>query len=370
MVRQHKHAFVVALISLALLSLQPSTIRAIDDEWFDLSIIATNCEQMPTDFPFQGGGCVPATGAVIVVTSLHGSLVGTCITDVEAPGSVVSSCTVPVRYGDQVLVTEDPATIQSEFTPTNNPQTFEAPILPPDGPFGGPVFINLPATGASEQPFEQLPSDASEVALVGETEWWIVPRAPGWGNTDEGDLYFGATVTNPTSVTVEIGVSWRAFEADGTPFPGCQMPGGDGPGVTTTLATGETAFLRCSRTRVPNTLAGLQVTSQLWVGEAIQSAPATVEVVELELVPLPDLSSPMETTYNVSALTQVKSGANTDVKLLFRFYDSAGVQVGTCESDRLVVELEIAQRTHCTFPLMLDTHGPQPVSVRAEQAPN
>lgn len=51
-----------------------------DDATAELSVVATNCERMPIAFPFEGGGCSPASGAVIVVTDSAGSLIGTCIT--------------------------------------------------------------------------------------------------------------------------------------------------------------------------------------------------------------------------------------------------------------------------------------------------
>lgn len=51
-----------------------------EDATAELSIVATNCERMPIAFPFEGGGCSPASDAVIVVTDSAGSLIGTCIT--------------------------------------------------------------------------------------------------------------------------------------------------------------------------------------------------------------------------------------------------------------------------------------------------
>lgn len=369
MSRLSRHAFVALLLSFIIIASQAVQANATQYEQFNLDIVTTNCLQMPTSFPFQGGDCVPATGAVIVVTSTDGSLIGTCIAEMGAPDSVIAGCSVSVPFGTEVVVTEDPATITTGFAPTNNPQTFEVPASPPDGSFGGPVFINLPASGFSPV-LDETRTDTSDVALVGKPDWWIVPRAPGWGNTDDGTLYFGALVSNPTERIVKVGVSWRAYEADGTPFSGCQLPGGDGPGVTTTIAPGETAYLRCFRILVPNALQGLQVTSQLWIEDSFQTRPADFEIIESSLEILTDLSSPMDTTYDVNVLVSVPAESDVETTLIFRFYTADGIQVGTCESGRLVIEPDVNQRINCAFPLLLDSQGLQPTTVRAEPAPS
>lgn len=147
------------------------------------------------------------------------------------------------------------------------------------------------------------------------------------------------------------------------------MPGGDGPGVQTTIAPGETAILSCTRTIVPRTLEGLQITARLWNVEPLQSPPAGFEVVESDFAPVQDQSSPMETVYEASALIQATTNRDTDVALLFRFYDEQGVQVGTCESNPTTIEPEVEQRVGCSFPFILDTVSPQPVSVRVEPLP-
>lgn len=224
-------------------------------------------------------------------------------------------------------------------------------------------WYNVPVTATADE------SRAAVVGLVGEPRWWIVPFAPGYGNIEDGDLYFGTLVKNPTSATVAVGVSFRAYEADGTPFYGCQMPGGDGPGVQTTIAPGETALLSCNRTIVPRTLEGLQVTARLWDGRPLQSLPARFKVVESDFAPVQDQSSPMETVYEASALIHATTNRDTDVALLFQFYDEQRVQVGTCESNPTTVEPEVELRVGCSFPFILDTVSPQPVSVRVEPLP-
>jgi hypothetical protein len=221
-------------------------------------------------------------------------------------------------------------------------------------------WYNVPVSSIADE------SEGAEVGVVGEPSWWIVPFASGYGNTDEGQLYFGALVENPTNATIYVGASFRAYEADGTPFPGCHMPSSEGPGVSTTIAPGETALLTCSRTIVPRTLDGLQVTARLWDIQPVAIPPLDIAVTEADFAPLPEQSTPMETTYNASALVHAAGNQDTDARLLFRFYDEQGVQVGTCESDAVTIEPEVEQRVGCSFPLRLDTVSPQPVDVRVE----
>lgn len=213
-------------------------------------------------------------------------------------------------------------------------------------------------------------AQADEVQFTGEPSWWVVPRAPGYGNTDEGNLYFGVLVQNPTSSTVSVGVSFRAYAADGTPFPGCQASGGEGPGVTTTLAPFETALLSCSRTIVPRTLEGLQVTARLWDVTPLRMASMhELEVIEYGLVSLPEESTPMEAVYDAYALVRAVGQHDVDVAVRFRFYDLQGVQIGTCESNLVSIEPEVAQRLTCGMQLIVDTGSPPPVQVRVERLP-
>lgn len=209
----------------------------------------------------------------------------------------------------------------------------------------------------------------SGVQMEEQPSWWVVPFAPGYGNTNEGHLYFGVHVENPTNATVNVGVSYRAYQADGTPFPGCTAPFGDGAGVSTTIAPGETAFLTCTRTVSPRTLSGLQVTARLWDIQPLPSSPESFNVANAQFATIPEQSTPMETTYTASALVRPVGNQDATVAVLFRFYDGRGVQVGTCDSNYVTIEPEVAQRVDCSFPLTLDTTSPQPVRVRVEPLP-
>lgn len=110
---------------------------------FNLPVVATNCQRMPTGFPFQGGDCVPANHVSITVTTTTGDLLGSCIPSSDA-AEIVASCSIPVPFGMAVIVTEDLNTVPPGYAPTMNPQPFDVPVSPPQGEFGGPVFLNLP----------------------------------------------------------------------------------------------------------------------------------------------------------------------------------------------------------------------------------
>lgn len=126
------------------------------DNGFSLPIVAANCQRLPTTFPFEGGDCVPAEGAVIVVTTENGELIGTCTaTAEEGSEAKVATCSVNVPFGSTVIVTEDVTVISPEFAPETNAQRWPIPDGPPEGAFGGPVFINLPVANSGAPSDEQ-----------------------------------------------------------------------------------------------------------------------------------------------------------------------------------------------------------------------
>lgn len=110
---------------------------------FNLPVVAANCKRMPTGFSFQGGDCVPANHVSITVTTTTGELLASCIPSPDT-AEIVAGCSIPVPFGMAVIVTEDLNTVPPGYTPTINPQPFDVPVSPPQGEFGGPVFINLP----------------------------------------------------------------------------------------------------------------------------------------------------------------------------------------------------------------------------------
>lgn len=252
----------------------------------------------------------------------------------------------------------------SRYTPFGVTET-ETPLIPPT------TALESSESGSiTVEPVEAESQADSSVYLANEPQWWTVPFAEGYGNTDEGYLYFGVLVTNATDTPIEVGVSFRAYEADGAEFPGCVMPiTGDGPGVTVNIAPSETAWVTCQRTIAPRTLEGLQITARLWDTIPLQSPSEAFDVVETGVAADPDRSDPMTTTYDAFALVRALGTTDTEVSLLFRFYDDQGIQVGYCQAYTIIVEPEVAQRATCSFPLLLDTASPQPARVEAEALP-
>lgn len=293
---------------------------------FDLSVIVVTCEREPTGYPFEGGDCIPSDHVSIVVTSTNGEPLGTCITS-TANGDVVAGCTISVPAGMTVTVTEDLDTVRPGYAPTLNPQSFEVPVFPPDGVFGGPVFLNLPTENTSTADADTMSRD---VELVGEAQSWIVPFEPGWGDTASGRLMLGTQVKNTANVPVLIEVIFSATTADGAPI---QCSGLAGPNIWETIAPHEAAFLTCTGPVVPNTLEDVRVLAQLWNADPFSTRPAAFTVSETTFAPSPALSSPMETVYEASTLISSNRPYNVDATLLFRFYDADGMQVGTCPTD-------------------------------------
>lgn len=221
-------------------------------------------------------------------------------------------------------------------------------------------WYNVPQTPTAEE------SESAVVGLVGEPLWWIVPFAPGWGNPEKARVYLGALVENPTITTVEVGVNFRAYEADGSPFPEFYALGSELPDASVSIAPNETAMIRLSLTNGPATLTGLQVTARLVDVTPLADSDASIDVLEVGFDSVEELSSPMETTYSPFAVVQSTGPGDVEGGFLFRFYDDQGIQVGTCESYTVAVEPDIGQRVECSTPLFLDTGSQEPVSVSVE----
>lgn len=329
---------------------------------FDLAIVAANCKRMPTGFPFQGGDCVPANHVSITVTTATGELLGSCIPPLTDTAEIIASCSIPVPFGMAVIVTEDLDTVPPGYTPTMNSQPFDVPVSPPQGEFGGPVFINLPTEATTTNNTET----SLDVGLVGNAQSWIVPFAPGWGDTTTGRLMFGAQVRNATDTTVWIEAVFSATTAQGNPI---QCFGLTGPNIWESIAPGDTAVVTCAGPIVPRTTEGIRVLAQVWNTTSVSARSETFSATGVTFAPSPALSSPMDTTYEASALVHSIRSYRTDAMLLFRFYDTQGVQVGTCSSDWVTTSPDGPQQVSCSYPLHIDTTQAQPVRVEVESQP-
>lgn len=243
---------------------------------------------------------------------------------------------------------------------TSIPTATTRPLMPTLTP------TRLPSPTPRPQP---TATAVVSVRQIGAPRWWVVPFQPGYGNTEEGFLYFGVTVENSTDRTVSVGVSFTSYAADGTQATGCYAPGGDGPGVTETIAPRETALISCKRSIVPRTTAGLQVTARLWDTTLLPALSPAYDVTQASFTKGEvgrGGSSPMETLFTASALVRARGGQDTTARLIFRFYNDQRVQVATCASNDERIEPEVARRVSCALPVSVDTVRPQPVTVRAD----
>jgi len=212
------------------------------------------------------------------------------------------------------------------------------------------------------------------VRLAGEPEFWVIPNAPGYGNPDRGRLRFGVLVENCSlHDTLAANVIFRSYDPDGTPYADCSRitPLDLGAGAAANIVPGETAWVTCEVGSESLTLRDLQVSAR--IREAIPRQLATsvdYEVTAPDFAPDAETSDPMVTGYAPSALVRsTLDEYDTLAQLLFRFYDDRGVQVGTCESDVVIVEPGISRKVTCFSPIRIDVVSPQPTRVEAVPLP-
>src|SRR5205085_1466608 len=101
----------------------------------------------------------------------------------------------------------------------------------------------------------QAARPTSHVEQIGPAKWWIVPFHE--GNTQEGKLYFSAVLENNSSTRAIVIITFRAYEADGTPFDACS------DGVSVDIAPHEKALAICQRSIVSRSTKNLQITSRI-----------------------------------------------------------------------------------------------------------
>ena len=204
-----------------------------------------------------------------------------------------------------------------------------------------------------------------DVRLVGPPTWWIVPFRE--GNTEEGKLYFGATVENRSDMAASVGLSFQSYTPEGTRFEGCYEMGGGGPGVYVEVAPRERAFLVCNRSIVPVSRTGLQVTTRLWDLRPVASEPTQAAAVETGIRVAEEYLDAI--AYDGFARVRSLSGRDVEVSALLRFYAEDGTQVATCESRDVTIEPEVVQRVTCADPVLIVPGVPRPERVRAELRP-
>jgi hypothetical protein len=232
-----------------------------------------------------------------------------------------------------------------------------APTLPPIAS-PAPTLARPFATPAPRPPT----GDAS-LHPVGDTRWWIVPFAPGFGSQREGRLYLGVLLENTTDEPIEAAVAFYSYRADGTPFTACAAHGS----VIVSIAPRERAHAVCDSRIVPLATAGLQVTHRVEAVTPLRPGSMAVEVVSTNFGP--EGTDGMINTFQASALLRARGQRDVASGVLFRFYAEDGTQVATCEPDLATVRPEIAVRVACFVPLGVDVRGPQPVKLRVDPLP-
>lgn len=149
-------------------------------EGFRLGAVATACEQVPPSGPFVGGGCVPVPGGSVTYSTTDGELIASCVTEASpTPDVPYASCVVELPFGITVVAAADASAFPEGYVLISpNPQTWPIPDGPPEGEFGGPVFMALPIgeqTGAAQPVSTEeaptaptpAPQETTEDAVVG-----------------------------------------------------------------------------------------------------------------------------------------------------------------------------------------------------------
>lgn len=199
------------LLGLLALANAVAPVAAQDDELDGFSLAANTAYCEPGYLgPFVD--CTPWDGVTVTYTSADGTFSETCTT---VAGERTASCSVTVPFGSTVTASIDPAVIPAGYMLEQaSSQTFEIPAGPPEGEFGGPVFVLLPTV---EPP-------AEESTLL---------RAWACLNTSPVDPF--------TTCEAIIGATYRieanGVETDEGPVTTVQETG-IGPGITFTVPAG------------------------------------------------------------------------------------------------------------------------------------
>lgn len=244
-------------------------------------------------------------------------------------------------------------------------------VLPAGSARGVSAHSRLPAESPSTN---AVASCSLGVRLVGQPKFWVVPNAPGYGSTSSGHLWFGVFVANCSPKDAfAADLVFRSYTSDGTPYTDCSRlsPLDLGGGAAADIAPGETAWVTCEAGIASRTLQDLQISARIWDAWPVQhAANVDYKVVQTKFGRDAEFTDPMGTGYMPSALVRsTLSEDDTLALLLFRFYDSQGVQVGTCESNIVVLEPGISRQVPCQLPITIDVQSPQPQRVVAVPLP-
>lgn len=93
-------------------------------------------------------GCTPWEGVTVSFVSADGLFSASCVT---AGTDRAAGCGVDVPFGSTITASIDPTSVSIDWVLEGSfEQTFEIPAGPPEGEFGGPVFVLLPYEGGED----------------------------------------------------------------------------------------------------------------------------------------------------------------------------------------------------------------------------
>ena len=93
-------------------------------------------------------GCTPWEGVTVTFVSADGSFSASCVT---AGTDRAAGCGVDVPFGSTITASIDPTLVSIDWVLEGSfEQTFVIPDGPPEGEFGGPVFVLLPYEGGED----------------------------------------------------------------------------------------------------------------------------------------------------------------------------------------------------------------------------
>jgi hypothetical protein len=104
-------------------------------------------------------GCTPWAGVTVTFVATDVNYTATCVTET---GERAASCAVIVPFGATIEASIDPATVPAGYVLQGAAlQQLTIPDGPPEGVFGGPAFVLLPADGTGEEPpvIDEKPAD-------------------------------------------------------------------------------------------------------------------------------------------------------------------------------------------------------------------
>lgn len=177
--------------------------------------------------------------------------------------------------------------------------------------------------------------------FIGKPFYWIVAKKE--GNQGEGHLFFGVIVENRTEKLLYVGVNFQSYLEDGTKYEGCYGIGGAGASVE--ILPKERAKVVCSGATVPKNIGSLQITSRIGYVDEHSNNKLAVDIVEQgTFVDDRDFVGK-----NTVLFAKLRSRYKEDrkIRVVFRFYDENGVQIGGCESRDQEIQPEVMLKVTC-----------------------